>query len=216
MTQNVILTITGPSLTGKTTLANELMEKYNIFETVVTHTTRPARKGEVNGVHYNFVSKEEFKALLNNNGFIEHAEVGPKDHKEFYGASKKGLEIVFAKNKNPLFVIEPEGAANLQKFAQKNNYKILQIFLNNDRDVLLERLFERFKNDSLATSANYTKRLINMLDVEPKKWIEPALNKTQHYDLIVEMFNHNNAEVIEHIMQSFTQLQNCEKKRKPR
>lgn len=216
MTQNVILTITGPSLTGKTTLANELMDRFDIFETVVTHTTRPARKGEVDGVHYNFVTKEAFKSLLSQNGFIEHAEVGPKDHKEFYGASKKGLEVVFAKNKNPLFVIEPEGAANLQKFAQENNYKILQIFLNNDRDVLLERLFDRFKGDSLATSANYTKRLINMLDVEPKKWIEPALNKTQHYDLIVEIFNNNNDLVIENIMQEFKKIQQCEKKRKPR
>lgn len=214
MTQNVILTITGPSLTGKTTLANDLMNKYDIFETVVTHTTRPPRLGEINGVNYHFVDKNQFKSIIDNNGFIEYAKVGPEDkEKEFYGSSKKALDVILSKNKNPLFVIEPEGAANLRKFATENNYKIFQIFLNNDSKLLLQRLFDRFKDDKLATSENYTKRLLNMLNVEPEKWIKPALTGQQPYDLIVELFNNNNNEVMDTIIQKFTELQ-CEKKRK--
>lgn len=78
---------------------------------------------------------------------------------------------------------------------------------------MLQRLFDRFKDDKLATSENYTKRLLNMLNVEPEEWIKPALTGQQPYDLIVELFNNNNNEVMDTIIQKFTELQ-CEKKRK--
>lgn len=200
MKNNAILTITGPSLTGKTTLAQLIIQNTDNFEVVVAHTTRKPRHGEINGVHYNFVNKDEFLSMIKNNDLIEFAEVGPKDSKEFYGTSKKSLINIFNKNKNPLLVIEPEGANNLNKFANLNNYKIFQIFLNNPREILLQRLLERFKNDNLATSENYTKRLINMLDIEPVKWIEPALSRKQHYDLIIPYFNNNDDEVLKNIL----------------
>lgn len=212
--KNVILTITGPSLTGKTTLANFLIQNNDTFQTVIAYTTRPQRLGEENGVHYHFVDKNTFKEMIINDEFIEFAEVGPQGSKEFYGTSKKELIKIFNLNKNPLLVIEPEGANNLQKFAKNSNLKIYQIFINNPRDILLQRLFERFQNDKLAKPENYTKRLINMLDIEPQKWIEPALNKTQHYDLIIPFFNKNENEVIANIHLNLDNFLNCEPKRK--
>ena len=76
----------GPSGVGKGTLINKLTEKYkNKFGFSVSYTTRSARPGEENGVHYNFITKQEFVAMVEKNAFIEHCEV----HGNFYGTSKQ-------------------------------------------------------------------------------------------------------------------------------
>ena len=197
--QKVIVTITGPSLTGKTTLAQELMAYNSQFQPVVTHTTRAIRQGEINGESYHFVSKEEFMSTRDQNGFIEFTEVGPPGNTNFYGASKAAVEKVLQNGKSPLLVIEPEGAANVYKFCVENNFKVYQVFLNNPQDVLIHRFFERFRHDKLATPENYAKRLKNMLEVEPSKWINPALDGTHRYDYVCPKFDENKDEVVKHI-----------------
>lgn len=216
MTQkNVLVTITGPSLTGKSTLAEDLMYAHPAtFEAVVTHTTRPLREGEVDGKSYHFVSKDEFLKLLEHGGFVEHAQVGPVGNTHFYGTSKAAIKKVLDNGKNPLLVIEPEGAANVYKYAQSNQFKIYQIFLNNPRDVRLQRFLERFAKDKLATPENYTKRLMNILDVEPEKWINPALNGTHRYDDIFESFDANRQEVGTKVVDKVRQM--CSTENKPK
>ncbi len=209
--KNVLVTITGPSLTGKTTLAQDLMEKNSDFHAVVTHTTRPPRQGEVNGESYHFVTKEEFIKLLGQDGFVEYAEVGPEGNTHFYGASKAAVEKVLEMNKNPLLVIEPEGAANVYKFSLENNFKIYQIFLNNPRDVLFARFLERFKNDSKASVDNYVKRLKNMLEVEPDKWINPALTGAHRYDDVAANYTENRHEVADLVINKVNALKSDSK-----
>lgn len=83
--------VTGPSGVGKGTLIGRLLQQYpNQFGFSVSHTTRGSRPGEVNGVHYHFVSKEEFEKLIGENQFIEHANV----HGNYYGTSLGAVEDV--------------------------------------------------------------------------------------------------------------------------
>lgn len=78
----------GPSGAGKGTLIEDLKKTHGDFMGFsCSYTTRAPRKGEVHGVHYFFVTKEDFKAMIGRNEFIEHFEV----HTNFYGTSKKQI-----------------------------------------------------------------------------------------------------------------------------
>jgi guanylate kinase len=83
--------VAGPSGVGKGTLIGMLLKQYpNLFGFSVSHTTRAPREGEVNGVHYNFITVEEFEKLISENQFIEYAKV----HTNYYGTSIMAVESV--------------------------------------------------------------------------------------------------------------------------
>ena len=79
------LIIVGPSGVGKGTLITKFTELHKEkFGFSVSYTTRTPREGEVDGVHYNFVTKDVFNTMISKDEFIEHCEV----HGNFYGTSK--------------------------------------------------------------------------------------------------------------------------------
>lgn len=83
--------IAGPSGVGKGTIINRLMTTYpEIFGFSVSHTTRAPRPGEIDGVHYNFVTKGEFEEAIERGDFVEYAKV----HTNFYGTSFQAIEKV--------------------------------------------------------------------------------------------------------------------------
>ena len=85
------IVIAGPSGVGKGTLIGMLMKQFpGAFGFSVSHTTRGPRDGEVNGVHYNFVDRSAFEAGVQNNEFIEHANV----HTNMYGTSFNAVNTV--------------------------------------------------------------------------------------------------------------------------
>lgn len=83
------LVLVGPSGAGKSTLVKYLQGKAaDSFAFSVSSTTRKPRDGEVNGVHYHFVSKDDFLADVAAGMFLEHQEV----HGNFYGTHRKQVE----------------------------------------------------------------------------------------------------------------------------
>jgi guanylate kinase len=87
------LVICGPSGVGKGTLIKMLMSNYKVFGFSVSNTTRAPREGEVDGVHYNFMTKERFQEGVQNQEFIEHANV----HTNMYGTTFAGVDRVSLK-----------------------------------------------------------------------------------------------------------------------
>ncbi|MBM4223012.1 MAG: guanylate kinase [Gammaproteobacteria bacterium] len=81
-----VLVISAPSGAGKNTLINRLKSQYT-FEYSISHTTRPMRPGEVNHVHYHFVSHEEFQALNDVGAFLETTFI----HGQHYGTAWKNF-----------------------------------------------------------------------------------------------------------------------------
>ena len=73
--ENVMVILSSPSGVGKTTLTKKIQQKFNSFKISVSHTTRPPRSNEVDGVDYNFVSKEEFEHLIKEKKFYEYAKI---------------------------------------------------------------------------------------------------------------------------------------------
>lgn len=83
-----IIVISGPSGSGKSTLVKYLMERHPELEFSVSHTTRPIRGREVNGVDYHFVEREHFQRLIDEGAFVEYAEV----YGNYYGTSFQEVE----------------------------------------------------------------------------------------------------------------------------
>ena len=82
-----IITISAPSGTGKTTLCKAVQEKFNDIKWSISVTTRKKRRNEVNGVDYDFVTKDVFNDLLKNKKFAEWEMV----HGNYYGTLNKSI-----------------------------------------------------------------------------------------------------------------------------
>ena len=98
--------IAGPSGVGKGTIIKRLFELQDDLYFSVSATTRAPRPGEIDGVHYHFISKEQFADWINRDAFLEHAEfVG-----NFYGTPKKYVDEAMDKGKDVILDIEVQGA----------------------------------------------------------------------------------------------------------
>ncbi|OMJ30268.1 Guanylate kinase [Smittium culicis] len=102
----------GPSGSGKSTLIKKLFAEFpNDFGFSVSHTTRSPREGEVDGVAYNFVKREEFLKMIENQEFIEHAQFSGNH----YGSSIKAVEVVQKTGRTCILDIEIEGVKQVKK-----------------------------------------------------------------------------------------------------
>ena len=108
--QGVLIVVSSPSGGGKTTIVNAVRKNMGLEYSVST-TTRPPRAGERNGVHYNFVSKEEFLMYIKEGRFLEWAEV----HGHLYGTDREYIGNKLAEGKSVLLDIDVQGAMNLRR-----------------------------------------------------------------------------------------------------
>lgn len=99
-----------PSGAGKTSLVKALLENTSHIGVSVSHTTRAPRPGETHGKDYNFVSQEEFKSLIDNNAFLEHAQV----FDNFYGTSQRWVEEELAAGRDVILEIDWQGAQQVR------------------------------------------------------------------------------------------------------
>jgi guanylate kinase len=114
------LVVCGPSGVGKGTIIERFMKEYNnnitaqmSFAFTVSHTTRQPRPGETNGSHYHFVSQQEMSRLIQEEAFLEHAEV----HGNFYGTSWASLKAIHddkSKKRRALLDIDVNGVRSLK------------------------------------------------------------------------------------------------------
>ncbi|EEH63375.1 guanylate kinase [Gleimia coleocanis DSM 15436] len=104
--------IAGPTAVGKGTVVRALLEKYPHVYLSVSATTRSPREGEVNGVHYHFLTHEEFDAAIERNEFLEWATV----HKvNKYGTLKAPIEVALAEGKPAILEIDLAGVRQVKE-----------------------------------------------------------------------------------------------------
>ncbi|MCK9490896.1 MAG: guanylate kinase [Sulfurimonas sp.] len=101
----VVLVLSGPSGAGKSSLINAIADEIGDYYFSISTTTRPMREGEVEGVHYHFVSKEEFQKDIEQDHFLEYALV----HGNYYGTSLKPVKEALSQGKLVIFDIDVQG-----------------------------------------------------------------------------------------------------------
>jgi len=101
----VVLVLSGPSGAGKSSLINKISDDIGDYYFSISTTTRPMREGEEDGVHYHFVTREEFLKDLENDNFLEHAVV----HGNYYGTSLKPVRKALSQGKLVIFDIDVQG-----------------------------------------------------------------------------------------------------------
>lgn len=105
------IVLSAPSGTGKTTLAHLLVNSMDKLVLSVSYTTRPMRGSEQDGVNYHFIDKAQFKDMINNNEFLEWAEV----HGHLYGSSAQWTNDSMMKGKDVLFDIDVQGGLQIKR-----------------------------------------------------------------------------------------------------
>ena len=103
--------VSAPSGAGKTSLVKALLDAQPQVRVSVSHTTRPMRSGEVDGVNYHFVSREEFLERHKQNEFLEHAEV----FGNLYGTSQRWVEQTLHEGYDLMLEIDWQGAQQVRR-----------------------------------------------------------------------------------------------------
>lgn len=113
MIEGRLIVFSAPSGSGKTTIVRHLLQQKELnLDFSISATSRPARKGEVDGEDYYFMSIREFKNHIKNDDFLEWEEVY-RDN--FYGTLKKEIERIWKSGKHVIFDIDVAGGLNIKK-----------------------------------------------------------------------------------------------------
>jgi guanylate kinase len=138
-TKNNVFIISAPSGSGKTTLIALLLTENPSLSFSISHTTRPPRPGERDGVEYFFISEQKFEQMIREERFVEWAEV----HGHFYGTSREMLVQPEKENRDVILDIDVQGAAQVR---QKMPEAISIFILPPSYEALKTRLLTRQKD----------------------------------------------------------------------
>ena len=141
-----LYTVSAPSGAGKTSLVNALIKGTEGLRVSVSHTTRPKRPGEQDGVNYHFVDAAAFHAMLERAEFLEHAQV----FGNLYGTSQTWVEQQLEAGTDVILEIDWQGAQQVKRLMPQTQSIFI---LPPSRATLKQRLTARGQDDSTIIAA---------------------------------------------------------------
>ena len=179
----IMVVLSSPSGAGKTTLVKKISNQQG-YKVSISHTTRKPRTNEINGKDYFFISKEEFSKLIDNNEFLEYAEV----FKNLYGSSKEEVLQNLKEGKKVIFDIDWQGTDQIKK--NNPGFQLITFFiLPPSKEELFERLLNRDMKDrsiALERMKQFKKDVLHWKDYDFTV-INDDLQKC--HDQIVDLLN---------------------------
>ena len=133
MTLGTLFIISAPSGAGKTSLVAELLSRVDNLQVSVSHTTRPSRTGEIDGLNYHFVSHQQFEQMVKDQAFVEHAKV----HSNYYGTSKEWVNSTLNQGIDVILEIDWQGADQVRQIFPRSSSIFI---LPPSKQALFERL----------------------------------------------------------------------------
>jgi len=131
-----LFVISAPSGAGKTSLVAEMLRADRKLGVSVSHTTRPMREGEKDGVDYHFVSRGEFETMIGRGDFLEHADV----FGNYYGTSQVWVREMLARGRDVILEIDWQGAGQVRRLIPE----CISVFIvPPSSDILRDRLMGR-------------------------------------------------------------------------
>ncbi len=146
----LVIVLAGPSGVGKDTIIERMRERNLPISYAVTATTRPRREGEIDGVHYHFLTPEDFNNLFKQGELLENATV----YGNSYGIPKKGIREALARGEDVILKPDVQGAAHLKRVVPEAVF----IFI---APVNLEELAKRLTGRGTETPEALARRLNN-------------------------------------------------------
>jgi guanylate kinase len=159
--QGRVFVISGPSGVGKDSVIVRLLPLVDV-DTVVTVTTRRPRDGEIDGVHYRFLSLDEFEAMRARGDLLEFAFV----HGNWYGVPADTVRASLARGRDVLIKVDPQGARTIKRLLPDAIF----IFL---RPASIEELRERLTGRRSETAEEMALRLRNAeQELDDQRWFD--------------------------------------------
>ena len=184
--KGMLLVISGPSGTGKGTIIKNLMAEDKNLVFSVSATTRKPREGEVDGVHYHFMSVERYQELVAQDAFVEHAEV----HGNLYGTLKSEVNARLERGEDVVLDIDVQGALNVigkgiecvSIFILPPSLKILRERLTDRGTETPEEVERRLRNavGELTHKDKYQYKVINDQLDEAVRTVQTIIEAQRH------------------------------------
>lgn len=184
-----LIIISAPSGTGKSTIIGRIIDDPALrLEFSISATTRSPREGEVNGVHYHFLSVEEFKDAIANDGLVEYEEVYPG---RFYGTLKSEIARIQEKGNNAILDIDVKGGVNVKRMYGNNARSIF--IMPPSIETLRQRLLSRATDSIEAINQRVDKAAFELTfsDKFDKQVVNDDLDKAveETRQLILDFIN---------------------------
>ena len=167
-----LLTLTGPTGSGKTYLMNQLLVSRDgsDFTPLISHTTRPIRSGELNGRDYIFTTVEDFEGSLARGEVCQHV----KFQGHYYGTYLTTISKALDSGKVPVVIVEPSGVTQFER-AGEEQFKVKSVFVSSSRDRLISRYLRRVVEDVQGGSFSeerfqYHVKRLSSIDTELYTW----------------------------------------------
>ncbi len=206
--RGAIFIVSAPSGSGKSTLVKRVMERISGLRFSVSHTTRPPRAGEVNGMDYFFVERKQFEEMIREDRFVEHATV----FGNYYGTAWHEIEAAQQSGDDVLLDIDVQGAGQVKQrfgaeatsvFVLPPSYQVLEQRLrtrNSDGDAVIERRlqnarreiqeFEKYDyviiNDDVTRAAGVLESIIQAQRAQQRRMKQQVLKIIQTFGGISE------------------------------
>ncbi|NGX39381.1 MAG: Guanylate kinase [Chlamydiae bacterium] len=165
LSKGLLIVISAPAGTGKTTLVRMLTDEFSCVSESISCTTRPIRQKEIADKDYHFLSEEEFKKKVVEGKFLEHAEV----FGNYYGTLRSHIDEKLGEKKHVILVIDTQGAMDLKEKEVDGVY----IFVRPPSLAeLRQRLFKR--------ASDKPEEIENRLT-----WAKNEIEMSRHYDYTI-------------------------------
>ena len=163
--RGLLFIVSAPSGTGKTTLVERLVQVVPGLRMSRSYTSRTARAGERNGVDYNFVSRQQFEAMIEESAFLEWADV----FGNLYGTCTADTEAVLASGEDVVLVIDVQGARQVRT----RGIETVGLFVLPPSAAILE---QRLRGRSQDTEEQIRRRLAKAFD---------EVNEFEQYEYVI-------------------------------
>jgi guanylate kinase len=165
----LLVTVTGPTASGKTELLKVLTQS-NTFKKLVSVTTRPKRDGEIEGEDYYFISESDFEELVENDQIVQSVNFNGFN----YATTKSEIDKVFGTSRIPVVIVEPGGIDQFKNLEHELDYTVYSCYITAPWPVLEVRYLQRLNG---AEPTHYDNQRLKAIRDEYDSW-----GSTKQYD----------------------------------
>ncbi|MGV6807888.1 MAG: guanylate kinase [bacterium] len=200
----ILITVSAPSGAGKTSLVSALHESTENLCVSVSHTTRAMRPGEQDGVNYHFVDETTFNRMIEEEAFLEHAQVFSNS----YGTSKKAVTDLLNQGKDVILEIDWQGAQQIRTtmsdcvsvFILPPSLETLKERLHGrgqDEESVIQRRLEEARNeishyneaDYLVVNDDFDDALVDLKSIVRSIRLKTTRQRKNHQHLIDDLLS---------------------------